>query len=227
MTGVTIAQGQTLQEKSGARFDMAMLLEARHHTRQVVETVAAHIVPGMLEEEAVALTRQVMKDGGMVRGWHGTIVRFGDNTLLDYGEPSPPGTRLRENDLFFLDIGPVWQNYEGDYGDTFAVGDDPDMVRIAGDVRKVFDATAAAWREQGLSGRALYDFAGAEAERLGWRLNLKLLGHRVSDFPHAVHHSGKLSDTDYKPSSGLWVLEIQICHPTRPFSAFYEDLLLD
>jgi len=29
------------------------------------------------------------------------------------------------------------------------------------------------------------------------------------------------------PSSGLWVLEIQIRHPTLPISAFYEDLMLD
>lgn len=217
---------QALQEKSGERFDMAMLLEARRHARAVVETVAAAVHPGMLEEDALALTKQVMKDGGMVRGWHGTIVRFGENTLKDYGEPSVPGVRLGENDLFFLDIGPVWQNYEGDYGDTFAVGRDPELNRLAHDVRDVFDATADAWRRRGLNGRDLYAFAGTEAERRGWELNLKLAGHRVSDFPHAVHHKGPLIDTEYTPSAGLWVLEIQIRHPTRPFSAFYEDLLL-
>ena len=27
------------------------------------------------------------------------------------------------------------------------------------------------------------------------------------------------------PVEGLWILEIQIAHPTRPFGAFYEDLL--
>jgi len=27
------------------------------------------------------------------------------------------------------------------------------------------------------------------------------------------------------PSSGLWILEIQIAHPSEPFGAFYEDLL--
>jgi len=29
------------------------------------------------------------------------------------------------------------------------------------------------------------------------------------------------------PASGLWVLEIQLRHPTRPFGAFFEDLLLE
>ena len=30
----------------------------------------------------------------------------------------------------------------------------------------------------------------------------------------------------FRPSSGLWVLEIQIRHPSREFGAFFEDLLL-
>ena len=28
------------------------------------------------------------------------------------------------------------------------------------------------------------------------------------------------------PAPGIWVLEIQIAHPTRPFGAFYEDILM-
>ena len=31
----------------------------------------------------------------------------------------------------------------------------------------------------------------------------------------------------FKSASGLWVLEIQIRHPERPFGAFFEDLLHD
>ena len=32
--------------------------------------------------------------------------------------PSEPGTILQENDIFFVDIGPVWQKWEGDAGNT-------------------------------------------------------------------------------------------------------------
>jgi hypothetical protein len=52
-------------------------------------------------------------------------------------------------------------------------------------------------------------------------------GHRLSEFPHAAHHKGALADAPFTPSPGLWMLEIQLRHPTRPFGAFYEDLLLD
>ena len=61
----------------------------------------------------------------------------------------------------------------------------------------------------------------------GWQLNLKVAGHRLADFPHKALHAGDLASTNFKPTSDLWVLEIQIKHPQRPFGAFYEDLLLD
>ncbi|HEY0296511.1 MAG TPA: hypothetical protein VGC69_14380 [Bordetella sp.] len=60
---------------------------------------------------------------------------------------------------------------------------------------------------------------------MGWKLNLDMKGHRVGDFPHAIYKPGKLADLADTPSEGLWILEIQIAHPTRPFGAFYEDLL--
>ena len=39
----------------------------------------------------------------------------------------------------------------------------------------------------------------------------------------ADHHPIVLASGD--PADGLWILEIQIAHPTRPIGAFYEDLL--
>jgi Xaa-Pro aminopeptidase len=217
---------RALQERNGADFDAAMMLAVRERTRAVIRDIAAAITPGMPEEEALALARQTLKQADMLRGWHGIHVRFGTNTLKNFGEKSEPGVVLGENDIFFIDIGPVWRKYEGDGGATFTTGNDPEMLRAARDVKAVFDASHAQWRDHGLSGVDLYRFAAAEAERLGWQLNLDMSGHRLSDFPHAVHYDGALLDADFTPSTGLWVLEIQIRHPDRPFSAFYEDLLL-
>jgi Xaa-Pro aminopeptidase len=217
---------QVEQERNGARFDRAVMLETRDRTRRVMNQVAGAITPGMVEEDAVALMRRSLKAADMLRGWHGIHVRFGPNTLRNFGEPSEPGVVLARNDIFFIDIGPVWQGHEGDAGATFTVGDDPEMHRAAQDVKAIFDATRNRWREDGLSGVGLYRFAEAEAGRLGWAMNLDMSGHRISDFPHKILHDGALLDADYVPSDGAWVLEIQIRHPGRPFSAFYEDLLL-
>lgn len=62
---------------------------------------------------------------------------------------------------------------------------------------------------------------------MGWRFNHEIKGHRISDFPHAIYRAGDLGDFDMRPTPGLWILEIQIAHPTRPFGAFYEDILID
>jgi hypothetical protein len=86
---------------------------------------------------------------------------------------------------------------------------------------------AAKWATEGLTGHNLYNYAQERAEAMGWRFNHAIKGHRISDFPHSVHKGGDLGDFGHSPSSGLWVLEIQIAHPTEPFGAFYEDLLTD
>ena len=44
-------------------------------------------------------------------------------------EKSEPGVVLGDNDIFFVDIGPIYGDTEGDAGDTFVVGDDPDHLR--------------------------------------------------------------------------------------------------
>jgi hypothetical protein len=49
----------------------------------------------------------------------------------------------------------------------------------------------------------------------------------ISEFPHKAHYDGALIEQNFVPSPDLWILEIQLRHPTRPFGAFYEDLLTD
>jgi Xaa-Pro aminopeptidase len=214
-------------EITGPRYDRLMMIETRNRTFEAIRRIGAGIRPGMTENEGEQVARTVLREGGLLRGWHGIKLRFGANTTLTFCQASEPGVVLGEDDIFFVDIGPVWRNCEGDGGETFTTGSDPEMNRIARDSKSIFDAVAARWRADGLTGRALYDFAVAEAEARGWLLNLDLSGHRVSDFPHAAQFDGALIDQNFVPSPDLWILEIQLRHPTRPFGAFYEDLLTD
>jgi methionyl aminopeptidase len=217
---------QSDAERVGPNYDRAQMLVARQHTFDAIEAIAAAMQPGMREEDGTALAKSLLKERGLLRGWHGTYVRFGENTLLDYYDTSKPDVVLGHDDIFFIDIGPVWEKWEGDGGDTFVLGHDADMHRARRDVRMLFDRVQEKWRRDRLSGAALYQFAEAEARSMGWQLNLKVAGHRLADFPHKTQHSGSLQATGFTPSSDLWVLEMQIRHPERPFGAFYEDLLL-
>lgn len=216
-----------IQEGVGPNYDRGKMLEARKHTFHAIERIAAAVRPGMRESEAVELARSILKDMGLLRGWHGVYVRFGENTLCTYNDKNAPDVTLKENDIFYIDIGPVYEKWEGDGGDTFVIGNDADMHAAARDVRKVFDLVRARWLQDRLSGRALYDYAEAAAKSLGWQLYTEVAGHRLADFPHKAFHSGSLAAAEFAPSPDLWVLEVQIRHPERPFGAFFEDLLLE
>ena len=147
-----------------------------------------------------------------------------DHDIFPRGRRRP--LRAGRDAVFFVDIGPVWAGHEGDAGETFVVGDDPEMQACAAAARTLWHEVAARWRDDGLAGPALYAHAAERAQAMGWRFNHDIQGHRVSDFPHAIYKAGRLGDFGERPSSGLWILEIQIAHPTRPFGAFFEDLLV-
>lgn len=214
-------------EAVGPAFVQAKMLEMRAKTRAAIHAIAASVKPGQVEEDAVQTARDILAAGDMVRGWHDVYVRFGANTLKTFGAPSDPGVVLGENDVFFIDIGPVWGDFEGDGGDTFTVGEAPGPAQAAVDARKIFHIVRKEWESTGKSGKELYDVAIEEAKALGWELNMDLSGHRISDFPHEAIYPGPLAEVDFKPAALIWVLEIHIRHPTDGYGAFFEDMLLD
>jgi Xaa-Pro aminopeptidase len=216
-----------LAERVGEGHDHATLLEARRRTIAAVRDIAACVAPGMTEEEGTELACRALRAHGFERDWAAPYLRFGTNTLRKFGEPSEPGVVLGRDDLWFIDVGPLWRNHECDYADSFATGVDPDRQRIVRDLHAVFERTQAHWRASQATGAELYRFAAAEAAVRGWQLDLEMAGHRLGEFPHAAFHDGLLSRAGFRPSAGLWMLEIQLRHPDKPYSAFFEDLLLD
>jgi hypothetical protein len=55
---------------------------------------------------------------------------------------------------------------------------------------------------------------------------MELTGHRLSELPHSAYYDGTLAAVAIRSSPNLWVLEVQIKHPTKPFGGFFEELLL-
>ncbi len=214
------------REAVGEAFSLAKMVRARDLTFEAVNRIGAAVKPGMTEARGGEIAQEVLEAMGMDRLWHKNVVRFGAGTTETFFGDFQPDYKLNADDIFFVDLGAVWDGHEGDAGDTFVVGADAEMAACAQAARTLWAEVAARWRDDGLSGEALYAFARDRAEAMGWRLNWEVKGHRVSDFPHAIYKAGALGDLDAPPTTGLWILEIQIAHPTRPFGAFYEDLLV-
>lgn len=215
----------TNKEAVGLAYSLEGMQHAKRKTWEAVEEMARRIKPGMLESEAQTMSLEVLNELGMDRIWHPSKIRFGENTLKTFKQRSDGDPALAQNDIFFIDLGVVWDRHEGDCGATFTVGDDPEMKACAVAAKTLFNQVHEYWRTQQVAGPELYRYADEQATAMGWKLNLEIKGHRVSDFPHAIYRAGDLGNFEDCPNVGLWILEIQIAHPTRPFGAFYEDLL--
>jgi Xaa-Pro aminopeptidase len=214
-------------ERVGTGHRHAVMVEARRRTRAAVRDIARRVMPGMAEEEGLELARRTLRARGFEEDWTAPYLRFGANTRKRYGEPSEPGVVLGREDVWFVDVGPLWRNHECDFAETCVVGSDPERRRMVRDVHDIFDRTSRHWREARATGVELYRYAAAQAGERGWQLDLEMAGHRVGVFPHAAFYDGTLAQADFTPSAGLWMLEIQLRHPDRPYSAFFEDLLLE
>ncbi|WP_350023839.1 MULTISPECIES: M24 family metallopeptidase [Pseudomonas] len=215
----------TSKEAVGLAYSLEGMLHAKRMTWEAIGQIARQVKPGMQESSAREMGLQVLREMGMERIWHPLLIRFGANTLKTFKQRSDGDPLLQENDLFFIDLGVVWDRHEGDCGATFVVGDDAEMHACAAAAKSLFDQVHDHWQSHQVAGPELYRYAQEQARAMGWVLNLDIKGHRVSDFPHAIYRAGDLGDFAACPQVGLWILEIQIAHPTRPFGAFYEDLL--
>jgi hypothetical protein len=213
-------------EQVGAIFSIDLMRFAQQQSWEALAHIAAAIKPGMTEATARQIAKDILQQSGVDRLWHPVIIRFGVNTCKIYSEPSEKDTILQQNDIFFIDLGPVYQGHEGDVGATFVVGEDAAMQHCADAAQQLFDIVRRRWLQQDCSGEQLYQFAEQQAQQLGYQLNLAIKGHRLCDYPHKLYTGCNLADFSGTPRAGIWVLEIQIKHPTLAIGAFYEDVLL-
>ena len=175
----------------------------RQRTRRAVNDIAARVKVGMVEEDARSMARDLLTERGMGKGWHHIIVRFGPNTTKDFMEPSEKGIVLGAEDIFFVDIGPVHGDHEGDGGDTFVFGSDPDHLRAKSDVKAPGNDVRDVWFREKLTGRALYDYAEKAAADRGWRLNRDLPGTAFPTSRTRPLRWGDVVAVDFLPVTAL------------------------
>jgi methionine aminopeptidase len=211
-------------EAVGLKFNLDDYSKAQEKTRVLTREFAKLIKPGMPESIGKNLLEKFLDDSGLEKRWHPTKFRMGVNTVCNFRDNSEEYI-LKENDIFFVDIGPVYYDHEGDYGETFTVGSDPQLDKLRDATQIIFQKTQAEWRKKNLTGNALYEFADYEASKLGLRLNSNMYGHRLGDFPHAVFSKRKLGSLEFTPAANLWVLEVHLIDDQIKRGAFFEDIL--
>jgi CDP-4-dehydro-6-deoxyglucose reductase len=209
----------------------SMVGEVRAKTWQALNDIKEMIVPGMSETEAISCANRLFASRGVRKFWHKTHIRFGRSTTLGFNDPYD-NTILKEDDIFYLDVGPIWttedgKSIEADVGKTFVIGKDPARSAIVRDVEIIFGEMREHWLTTKASGVELLQVAQKKSVQRGYVLHPSYVkGHRLSEFPHKIYGDGNLFDLQNSPSPARWVLEIQICSPDMQYGAFYEDLLV-
>ncbi|MDH4467663.1 MAG: M24 family metallopeptidase [Bacteriovoracaceae bacterium] len=217
----------------GQEFNLSKYLKARELTIKAVQMISDSLEEGMSENDGHELIDSTLTKLGSDKKWHPNKFRFGKNTTKSFREISDHSIKLKSNDIYFLDIGPVFDGHEGDYGETFIFNNNNSLSASVEEYKKiilvsrsVFQLVVDEWKVNPSSGANLYQFAEKKSQELGYQLNLKMAGHRLSDFPHAIHFKGSLSEVDSVPEKNLWILEILIRHPTQEIGAFFEDIIM-
>jgi Xaa-Pro dipeptidase len=216
------------------------LLDAQRKAEDLFAAVVADglMTPGKLESELSAEIYALAQHRfGVRRHWHKRIARAGPNTVTTYHQ-DPPDRRIEEDDVVYLDFGPVFEQWEADFGRSYALGSDPAKHKLVKDIETAFHRGKAHYRQHpDLTCGELYDFVAALAVQAGWEFGNATAGHLVGHFPHETMpgepkplsirsgNSLRLNEADANGARRHWILEIHFVDPQRQIGGFFEELL--
>jgi Xaa-Pro dipeptidase len=218
----------------------AALLQAQNNAHELfraVETqgiIRPNVSESQINQDIYDLAETMF---GISTYWHKRIVRAGSNTLKPYDE-DPPDLTLAEDDILFLDLGPVFEAWEADFGRTFVLGSDPDKLKLRDDIAKAFAQGKQYFHSHpDITADELYRYAQKMARDYGWEYGGPIAGHLIGQFPHEripndkislyVHPQNpmKMRGQDAEGQQRHWILEIHFIDRAKKIGGFYEELL--
>jgi Xaa-Pro dipeptidase len=219
---------------------IARLLDAQDKAARLFEEIGdRQLVRAGVSERALSNEiRDLANDMfGLTRHWHKRIARSGENTL-ETARDNPPDRVIGDDDIVFLDFGPIFEDWEADFGRTYVLGDDPRKLELRDDLPRVFDAGRDYFNDHPeITGAELFDYVATVSRARGWEFGGVIAGHLVGEFPHekiAGHElesyvaPGSLLPMRRNERSGRvchWILEVHLVDEERRFGGFYEELL--
>lgn len=176
---------------------------------------------------------------GIKKYWHKRIVRSGKNTLLPYAE-NPPNLIVQDDDILFFDFGPVFDEWEADFGRTYVIGNNERKLKLQGDVE-------AAWHEGKdyflahrdiLTGAEFYEYTKKLAASYGWEYGNHHCGHLIGNFPHEkivgeetrnyIHpeNTFPMKALDQHGNERQWIYEVHFVDREQEIGGFFEQLMV-
>ena len=175
---------------------------------------------------------------GIKKYWHKRIVRSGVNTLFPYDE-NPKNLLVEEDDILFIDFGPIFEEWEADYGRTYVIGQDPLKQRLVIDIEKAWhNANIFYHSQKDISGKKLYSYCCNLAKEMGWEFGGSIAGHLIGHFPHEklekedktnyIHPKNliNMNAPDRNGNVRHWILEIHFVDRKLKIGGFFEQLLI-
>jgi Xaa-Pro dipeptidase len=175
---------------------------------------------------------------GIKKYWHKRIVRSGANTLLPYKD-NPPNLTIQADDILFFDFGPVFEEWEADFGRTYVIGNDANKIKIKTDIEAAWHIGHKYFKENytTLTGADLYKYICDLAISFGWQFGNEHCGHLIGIFPHEKlqgektvnyihpHNNVLMSHPDDNGNARHWILEIHFVDLVNGYGGFFEQYL--
>ena len=221
---------------------------------QAVETIAGLMQEGWTEKQTAALLNTYLRDHGVSGFFHEAFVWFGDRTRFEgvgsYGQYSPSNRHLLSDDIFILDVAPIYHGYVSDIGYTRCLaGSEPldAALEALQELRKwipsLFNVSGA------VVGEDIWKQVDERIRRQGYEnihqlYPFSVLGHRVHSVPEGLSAfkwwnfgwqsywsllsrgllSQLLSPTSKGELKGLWAVEPHL--GGKGFGAKFEEILI-
>ena len=196
------------------------------------------LVPGNSEDKINSLIFNLAFDMfGIKKYWHKRIVRCGENTLYPYNE-NPKNLTLKKDDILFLDFGPIFEEWEADFGRTYVVGNDPLKIKLSKDIEGAWHKGKAFYDSQKeITGAQLYYYCQNLANDYGWSFGGEIAGHIIGQYPHEklekenksnyIHPQNhtNMNELNAKGEKKNWILEIHFVDRNKKIGGFFEQLM--
>ncbi|KAL0022533.1 hypothetical protein WJX79_009701 [Trebouxia sp. C0005] len=199
------------------------------------------LVPGCTETDIdKQLFDLAAADFGTRKHWHQRLPRVGQNTIHPIYD-KVADRALQEDDIVYVDLGPVFGDMEADFGRTYVLGDDAEKHKLNAALEQVFnDCKQHYLSNPSMTGAEFFEFVRKTSSKCGYEYaNPNYCAHLVGKFSHDLefgddpqHYACPECSTPMNAlgpdnQERMWILEIHLLQDPGigKYGGFYEDLL--